>query len=313
MGDKRYFVQFPHPGGEHKPDRNCNIGWNKTHRNNKPNVHKRKFMEVLGEWVGSDNRLHCGRLWAWGEWEPESRLIRGLDLPDDNQDYPRFLWQPYYVPRQSYRGLHNTDPFIFGERFLYSNCRQKPNSGLMHLGKGSVIAFGSYKKGVADQWRWWIDTVLVVADSEPYRVSDACRVLKDRVSDVFGIVTGGPLSDNRKAGCAADEYFRLYQGATPDNPVDEMFSFFPARPRRAGGTAGFPRPEINLPCEYFTPNLSRNAKGVSRERRTDQLRWIWTELVKQVRRAGLVLGTHAALPTRGEPRVRACKALPRSC
>ena len=301
MGDRRCFVQFPHPGEEHKPDGSGHIGWNKTHRNDKPNGHKRKFMEIPGEWMDSDNRLHRDEMWAWGEWEPESRLIRELDRPCGNQDYPRFLWQPYYVARKSYRGLHNTDPFIFGERFLYSNCRQKRKSGLMHLREGSVIAFGSPKMGVGGEWRWWIDTVFVVADSERYRASAATQVLKDRASDVFGIVTGGPLSDNRKTGCAPDEWFRLYRGATPDDPVDRMFSFFPARPKRAGDRAGFPRPEIDLPREYVTPALAMAAKGARRERRPDQLRSIWTNLVAQVQRAGLVLGTCAALPTRDEP------------
>lgn len=102
------FVQFPYPGEEHKPDGSGYIGWNKTHRNDKPNGHKRKFMEISGQWIGWDNKLHRDELWVWGEWEPESRLIRELNRPCGNQDYPRFLWQPYYVPRKSYRGLHKT-------------------------------------------------------------------------------------------------------------------------------------------------------------------------------------------------------------
>lgn len=143
--------------------------------------------------------------------------------------------------------------------------------------------------------------MFVVADSERYSVSAASRVLKDRVSDVFRIVTGGPLSDNRKTGCAPDDWFRLYRGATPDDRVDGMFSFFPAKPKHTGVWAGFPRPEIDLPREYVTPALAMAAKGVRRERRPDQLRLVWTRLVTQVRQAGLVLGTYAALPTRHEP------------
>ena len=41
MADKRCFVQFPHPGGEHKPDSSGKtIGWNKINH-----THKRKFMQ----------------------------------------------------------------------------------------------------------------------------------------------------------------------------------------------------------------------------------------------------------------------------
>ena len=51
MADKRCFVQFPHPEGEHKPDGSDKIGWNKTRRNNRPNNHKRKFMQFPGKWT----------------------------------------------------------------------------------------------------------------------------------------------------------------------------------------------------------------------------------------------------------------------
>ena len=302
MHYKRCFVQFPHPGGEHGPDRSGNIAGSVELPERDPVIvkawhsrdksHGRKFMQLPGTWIGSDDQPCRGDLWAWGEWEPESRLIRELDWP--NPDYPRFLWEPYYVPRADYGGLHNTDPFIFGDCFLYSNCRQKPNSGLMRLAEGSVIAFGSCKMGVGGEWRWWIDTVFVVANSDSYPVSGADRVFKDRTSDVFSIVTGGPLSDNHEGGCATGERFRLYRGATPEDPVDGMFSFFPAKP--AGGGAGFPRPVIDLPGGYFNPRLCMAPKGVSRERSRDQLRSIWTDIVAQVREAELVLGTYAEVP-----------------
>ena len=33
MDDKRCFVQFPDPGGEHRPDQDGHIGWNPRKRN----------------------------------------------------------------------------------------------------------------------------------------------------------------------------------------------------------------------------------------------------------------------------------------
>ena len=45
MIGKRCFVQFPHPGCEPRPDPNGKIGWNNT-----PD-HKRKFMQLCGEWI----------------------------------------------------------------------------------------------------------------------------------------------------------------------------------------------------------------------------------------------------------------------
>ena len=139
MGDKRCFVQFPHPGFEQEPPQGCD--WNRL-----KDDHKRKFMQFSGEWTDEDGGKHSGDLRAWGEWEPESELICELDLPKGCQHHPRYLWKPYWVRRNTYQGLHNTDPFIFGDCFLYSNCGQSAQSGLKHLAPGSVISFWSGKK-----------------------------------------------------------------------------------------------------------------------------------------------------------------------
>ena len=83
MADKRCFVQFPHPGDEHKPDGNRKIGWNKTDRS-----HKRKFMRFGGEWIDEDGNKHTDNLCAWGEWEPESELILEFNRTDGGPHHP---------------------------------------------------------------------------------------------------------------------------------------------------------------------------------------------------------------------------------
>ena len=191
--------------------------------NNSNLKHKRKFMQFRGEWIEQDGGTRTGDLCAWGEWEPESDLIRKLDQPGGSLQYPRYLWHPYYMSRANYAGLHNTDPFIFGERFLYSNCGQTSKPGLKHLGDGSVIAFGS-GKSIKGERRWMLDTVLVVKDSVEYRAPEDLMVLDEWVSDAFLVATGGLLTDSG----------RLYWGATPDDAVDGMFSFFPAMPADGG-------------------------------------------------------------------------------
>ena len=222
MDYKRCFVQFPHPGKEHSSG-----DWNKTHRK-----HRRRFMQVRGAWSEKDGTKQTSKLWAWGEWEPESDLIREFDTKHGGPYFPRFLWQPYYVPRNDYRGLHNTDPFIFGDCFLYSNCGQIGSSrrSLKHLDRGSVIAFGSGKKADSER-RFILDTVLVIRDSCAYDPLEPDEKLKFKVPDAFLNVTGGPLaadlSENPQKGG-----FRLYRGATPDDPVGGMFSFFPPSRQR---------------------------------------------------------------------------------
>ena len=237
------------------------------------------------------------------KWEPESNLICKLNPPGGDFRHPRYLWNPYYVPRASYGDMHNTDPFIFGEHFLFSNCGQLTPSkrGLKHLDRGSVIAFGSGKM-VDGERKWALDTVLVIRDSVPYDMRKACTELKDWAPDAFLDVTGGPLADNPEKESASgtcaptDARLRLYRGATPGDPVQGMFSFFPAKP--AGGDSGFPRPLVDLPDQYFTSSNWQAPKGAKCNRTFDQLCDLWKRLVKQVREAGLVLGTRAELPPR---------------
>ena len=285
MAHNLRFVQFSHPGREHEPDSSGGKSWNPSKYQ-----HARKFMEFSGKWMEDDGRVKSGNLRAWGEWEAESDLLCGLVQSCQYSQYPRYLWRPYYVYRDNYRCLHNTDPFIFGERFLYSNCKQQALSGLRQLGRGSMIVFGSGKK-IAGERKWVLDTVLVVSDSLMYAAPETRRGLGGVVPEAFLTVTGGPMVDSKD-----QTSYRLYRGATPADPVEGMFSFFPAMP--SDGDVGFPRPVVDLPGEYFNPGSWQAQKGLRRNCTSDELREIWGSLADQVRRAGLLLGTHAALPER---------------
>lgn len=300
MADSCCFVQFPHPGREAGP--RVGRAWNTLNA-----THARKFMQLRGEWIRADGSTRSGDQWAWGEWEPQSRLLRRLHQPDALA-YPACLWLPYYaISEDGCQGLHNTDPFIFGDQFLYSNCKQPRSPRLRSLDHGSVIAFGSRKAG-----RWLLDTVLVVAGFVDYSPAWARSDLAGLVPATFLDVTGGPLEDNNHdATCTPaprlrkrcggqqasdpDATFRLYWGATPTDRVHGMFSFFPAMP--AGGDTGFPRPGVALPEPYFNNRVQRGHKQSRGLSRNTVVR-LWKSLATQVCDAGLVLGTHAALPQR---------------
>ena len=280
MSDSACFVQFPHPGDE----RDAALGrvWSPYSIGERCIDHARNFMQLRGNWIAEGGRVHSGEMWAWGEWEAQSELVRSLDS-SGGPGLPHHLWRPYYViPQGGYERLHNTDPFIFGERFLYSNCKQPSRPGLRRLGVGSLIAFGS-KRG-----DWVLDTVLVVADYVDYTASEASLALADEVPEAFLAVTAGPLADNGE-----EATLRLYRGATPDDPVDGMFSFFPAMP--AGLDEGFERPGVELGARYFTKTLPQNYKR-SCGLPSDVLRALWEQLAAQVREVGLVLGTYAEVP-----------------
>ena len=190
------------------------------------------------------------------------------------------------APGTAAGALHNTDPFIFASRFLCSNCGQGVHGtgGLWFIDYGSLIAFGSGRK-IGGQPRWVLDTVLVVKDS---RLSDPREALEGWVPEGLLEVTGGPLMAaakdlGKESGAGAcgptSERFRLYRGATPDDPVDEMFSVFRAVPTE--GRSRFARPMVSLDENCFNPRNWQAPKGTR---------------VSQVREAGLVLGSRAEMP-----------------
>jgi hypothetical protein len=155
---QRCVVQFIHPGGEHGPDEAGGKRWNRG-------LHKRKFLQVPGEYLTArDGRAYADDLVFWGEREPESD-VSAIIAPVAAG--PKFLHRPYYVRPRAYPGdLQNTDPFVFGDHFLYTLCRQtKPVGGharptfLRDLAAGSLILFGSLKGG-----GFVLDTAFVVAD-----------------------------------------------------------------------------------------------------------------------------------------------------
>ena len=243
-------------------------------------------MRFCGKWMAEDDTERRDELWAWGEWEAESTALE-LNRPNDDPRLSPYIWTPYYRRQPSYTGLHNTDPFIFGKRFLYSNCGQPRggNSGLRHLGRGSVIIFGSqFEK------EWVLDTVFVVAGSTRYEASQAHTMLERHAPKTFLDVTARPIVGNSEEG-----ELRFYWGATPDDRVDGMFSFFPAR--LASGDEGFARPRIDLPSDYFTSTQRRRHRHEC-DVGEEKLVWLWQQVASQVRDRGLKLGTHAALPRR---------------
>jgi len=151
--NKLLFVQFIHPGGEHKPDDGDCKGWN-TGR------HARKFIQNCGKYVDATapGGVREDDLVFWGEWEPESTVSRRIAAPLPHG--PHWVYQPYYgTPPKEW--AQNTDPFVFGDHFLYSNCLQRTKFGptqMTTLDRGSVILFGS----CIGKTEFVVDTVFVV-------------------------------------------------------------------------------------------------------------------------------------------------------
>ena len=290
MSDELLVVQFPHPGAEHGGDQGNIKKWNLE-------THRRKFMRVPGRWRVSPNLdapEQSGDVVFWGEWEPPSRII--TELPRKGAGFPRFLHEPFWTTPPDHPDVQNTDPYVFGDHFLYSNCRQNTRVGPLRtqrLARGSLILFGS---GLNDEFV--LDTVFVVADSQPI----TAETLSDlrAVDEAFRTATLDLL-----APAAQEMRFRLYEGATPASPVEGMFSFFPCKPYE-DSLEGFSRPAIAIDG-IINPRNWRSVKMTSLES-LDVARHLWERIADQAMHHGLALGVHAATPPRIDDGARASSA-----
>jgi hypothetical protein len=278
------FVQFIHPGAEHGADSGSVKSWNRG-------AHRRKFLEVEGDYLEeADGTLRRAPVVLWAEWEPESDAAP-ITIPVD--DGPRWLHRPFYVRPRTYRPggdpLQNTDPFVFGEHFRYTLCRQWRNKTnrptlLRDLAVGSLILFGSLKGG-----SFVLDTVFVTGQSTLHDHGSWRTALPD-LPETYVDVTMKPTY-----AWGPGPQLRHYSGASYSEPVDDMFSFAPCLPANVGRN-GFARPTITLDG-YVTQGLMMGFKA-TRGLKESAVRDLWRRVVDQVVDADLALGSYFALPAR---------------
>jgi hypothetical protein len=283
--DELKLVQFIHPGGEHGDDGKGLKAWNRD-------AHRRKFVQGTGRILGGTG---VESLQFWTEWEAQSR-VRPIEHPIENG--PRFLHRPYYVSPDSYAGLQNTDPFVFGG-FFYSVCQQHADghaTQMQHLARGSVILFGSR---IDDHFA--VDTVFVVDRAIWHCAKNFKSVLRNIVPSEYLDVALKPIYTEPACGsgprCNEEECFRLYVGATKELPVEGMFSFFPTKPANQA-KHGFARPCVQL-NERITDALSQHRKATPVPSMV-AMRSLWEEVLTQVQNQGLSIGVLADLPRQEE-------------
>ena len=274
------FVQFPHPGGEHNPP-TPDMPWNVAD-------HRRKFLLTAGRYLDANDDLGSGELAVWGEWEPPSRVVQRW--PADGH-LSRALHRPYWIQpagSRSWQFRQNTDPWIWGDRMLYSNCKQivgphRLRTSMQNLPIGTVICFGS----TIDR-EFCVDTVLVVGSAEPWVPAEASRL---RASTAFKTCTGDSITAGRTDAYAD---LTLYRGATTEHRVHGMYSFVPALPLDSDDSR-FPRPPIRLPG-LINPASRQSTWGSKRPLSSAVVRDAWNLVREQVFAAGLVLAVTLKTP-----------------
>jgi hypothetical protein len=285
-----HFVQLRHPWEEHRPWGDL-MPWNQG-------PHRRKFLISPGRYVEDlalgDEPDQTG-LAFWGEWEPPSRVEQRW--PKSGR-LPQYLHRPHWVVPRGDEYRQNTDPWIWGDRMIYSCCKQTANgksTAMQRLDRGSVVCFGSKIDGA-----FCLDTVFVVASAEPWAAADAKDMDLDdafRVCTASAIVSWECAAARAQSSCTPAEPLPLvlYRGATYDDPVDGMFSFVPAR-RAGADTVRFARPSLDLPDDLLRP-ASQNFWGALRALLIDDVRAAWEQVGMQVLVADLVLATWLQTPT----------------
>jgi hypothetical protein len=247
-------VHFPHRGLEHKPPRGVHrYSWSKK-RN-----HARKFLCSPGRYVAPDRSLVEAPLAFWGEWEAPS-YVRNC-WPGEGE-LPQFLHEPVWEYPKISGFRQNTDPWVFGDCFRYSNCFQtkrisktdsrRRETALQHLTNGSLILFGS--KSATGGFA--LDTVFVVSKrSQKFR-----SVAPPEIDEAFRVCT----IESLEASGDGNTQFTLYTGATHESPINGMYSFVPSRRADHDGFH-FARPVISLASEPIKGHL-QSPKGTNTPR-----------------------------------------------
>ncbi|MCQ2102026.1 MAG: hypothetical protein MJY98_02220 [Fibrobacter sp.] len=164
--------------------------WNYETHIRRPMVASGNYIDKKGEKKFSD------KLYFWGEWEDCSRY----DV-QENVHSPILVERPDFVKT-------NTDPYVFGSCFKYTNCKQRGK--LVRMDFGSLILFGCMKGN-----NFLLDTVFVVKEYCSF-----AEARKNNNSDAFRIAVLNSLRNEKK---------KVVHTALMYDDNKEIFSFVPCK------------------------------------------------------------------------------------
>ena len=273
-------IQFLHPGTEHS-DKSGQI-WN-------PHPpHKRKFVSWNGDYIESlSSKLKKGDIDFWCEWEAESTLLKTTNR---NNRFPRNLFSPYYTHYVQGKNCENTDPFVFGDKFYYSICRQG-NEKMRNLEKGTLILFGSNINQ-----KFVLDTVFIVKDDIPY-MKNNFNHLKGKTNDAFFETAILPVvynqnSNDRYNRCKLDNtQYKVYEGQMYSEKGN-IFSYVPCKIH--SDSWGFERPVVKHK-DYISDRLNQNLM-YSNNVTLNDIEKFWNKITEDLLKKGFSLMTSCELP-----------------
>ena len=315
-------VQFTHPGGQYSLNpiekKNCIKEWN-------IGDHKRKFLIAEGQFVQGKALSNPQNLMFWGEWEPDSNIVKTYSVVNP-AIYPTHLHSPFIqldkkgnvikynsklatTPIACCRGklsptcskvcnqFENTDPFVFGDCFYYSLCKQEFFSSLRKLDVGSIILFGSTISAKNNGPYFALDTVFVVGEMRTYTVKNYKKDLAGFIPRYYDEIMGFATMNSKVE-------LTCYKGATFSNPVNGMYSFVPCVPSNKIVNGGFQRivlrekdfTSIRIPAmkakkknpKFISDNLNSAPKYMESDLATNKQ--VWDKICQLVHSQGCLQG-----------------------
>lgn len=135
--------------------------------------------------------------------------------------------------------LQNTDPYVFGDNFYYTCCKQPETK---HLKEGSVILFGT---GYRSKKIYEIDTVFVISEIIHYNKETLSKTLSrfqnsENPSEkmYYDVVLNQVFRRHDGSIAYFDDYnfqYDIIVGATYENPYNGMYSYFLCNPSTSQG------------------------------------------------------------------------------
>lgn len=292
-------VQLSHPGIEY-PKLNkkgtltysrSGIEWSDDKKSgtrlwNNRKRHKRKFMRMNGvAYLDAKKRPNKGEVTFWGEWEAQSKFDV-ISETNKNLEKPRLCHKPYFDSSYLGEKKHGTDPFIFGDHFWFTHCKQSKKS-IRNLGEDSIVIFGSERE---QDKMFLVDTIFVVKK----RFSQT--EIRENIDKYSPLLRENNLELKDFIRDESKSEYGFYQGKS--YMKNEIFSFVPAKVLDEKGI-GHGRLELDTTNEIhnFKPTGSRQVCKITQKfDNKEELKNYWDLLVKEALNSSFVLAYDFPIP-----------------
>lgn len=295
-------------------------------------VHQRKFLKCDGLFIDKTfydmknndaYKAKEGELLFWGEMEYPTQMNKIKYSVQTDSKWPLYIHTPINQRRIDVKnlededlfklygamyeqnniriydpeiGLQNTDPYVFGNSFFYSCCKQrkcnKPTI-LQNLNPGDLIVFYSYKK-CDSGFVCMLDTIFVIGEKIGEFKKNSYSKIKNSISDLYFQNVVMPIFYGNGGSLDNDGCFTLYRSATYRNPINGMFSYFPCKIYSGNENCGFPRYEIKN--GILQGDIVLKSKQGFAVNNVDNVFYIWRCLTQDILDAGYNLGVTAFEP-----------------